>query len=122
MHCEMRIEEFVASLREDARDLTLPNKDKNALLALAEHVRTFTPPETLAATVIAEEAELHGVHPEQLRPTGHRSIREVTAARYAVVRRLGMMGYSTRHIAKLLGYAHHGPIALILQHKREWHA
>ena len=34
MHCEIRIEEFVASLREDARDLTLPTNDKRALLAL----------------------------------------------------------------------------------------
>jgi hypothetical protein len=68
MHTEMRIENFVASLREDARDLTLPDRDKRALLALAEHLCAFTPRDDLAATVIAEEAELHGVLPEQLRP------------------------------------------------------
>jgi hypothetical protein len=119
MHTEMRIEEFVASLREDARDLALPDKDKRALAALAEHVRRFTPPDELARNVIEEEAELHGVRPEDLRPKGRRGRREVTKARYAVVRRLGSLGFSVRKIAGLLGYSHHGPVALILTHKRE---
>ena len=119
MHCQMRIEEFVASVREDASDLGLATKDKRALLALAEHVRKFSPPDDLARAVIDEEAELHGVRPEELPPNGARSTREITAARYAAVRRLGSMGFSTRKIADLLGYSHHGPVALIISHKRE---
>jgi hypothetical protein len=119
MHCQTRIEEIVASLREDAAELGLTEKDRAAVLALAEHVRKFAPPAEVAASVIDEEAELHGVHVAEMRPTGHRSRREVTQARYAVVRRLGAMGLSTRKIAALLGYRHHGPIALILTHQRE---
>lgn len=119
MHTEMRIEEIVASLREDARELGLPDNDKRALLELANHVRKFIPRTELACSILAEEAELHGVRVEDLRPHGRRGRREITAARYAAVRRLGSMGFSTREIAQLLGYSHHGPIALILTHARE---
>jgi len=37
MHTEMRIEEFVASLREDARDLSLPDKDIRASSSTSCH-------------------------------------------------------------------------------------
>lgn len=119
MLSHQRVEEIVAALFEDADDALLDPKQRETLVALAEYVARFASPEELAERIIEEEAENHGVPADELRPHG-RARRDVTRARYAVVRRLGALGLSTRRIAGLLGYSHHGPIALILKHKREW--
>jgi hypothetical protein len=119
MLAQQRVEEIVAALFEDASDALLDPQHRDTLVALAEYVVRFASPEELAHRIVEEEAENHGVPSEELRPRG-RARRDVTRARYAVVRRLGALGLSTRRIAGLLGYSHHGPIALILKHKREW--
>jgi hypothetical protein len=119
MIAHMRVEEIVASLREDATDAAIADSERGPLLALADHVAQFATPEEQSRRIVEEEAENHGVTPEELHPHG-RSRRPVTRARYAVVRRLGALGFSTRRIAGLLGYSHHGPVALIISRRREW--